>query len=403
MAELTLTNRHELSGFYSHGNYDINKIFDSNNVMWFESASDAELQRLLHDFKKYPNLITNICFNGNDLEFCYGNLKVILKERKDFVRDSNFDFIFNKIKRMKLIKKLDKVIIAVTSISLVSIMSVSIVSANTTKNINDISADNSTSASDTYVDSEATDYETAIVEKVPLEDEKTNGESEVENIIDADENDEPISKEKIFDDEVTTVLNIGSEVTTKKAENTKTLYYDIIKKYSEMYGIDSNLMCAIATQERGKHATIVDAGGAIGLMQIQVSVWNNKDLTVYNWVTNENETIHITLEKLRDVDFNIKVGCAIYQNYLNQMNGNFIAATQCYNMGPGTMKKILSAYSNKSGKTIDEILNDKSDLVWMDYINSNYPGDPDYVEHVFRYYNNDMFNVKEPENNGKSR
>ena len=112
-------------------------------------------------------------------------------------------------------------------------------------------------------------------------------------------------------------------------------------------------------------------------------------LKAYNYETNSEEKIHITLDKLKDVDFNIKVGCAIFQNYLNQMNGNVIAAIQSYNMGPGSVKKIISTYASATGKTYDEVLNNFEDINWLDYRNSSYPGDPDYVEHVSRYYNSD--------------
>ena len=126
-------------------------------------------------------------------------------------------------------------------------------------------------------------------------------------------------------------------------------------------------MCAIATQERGIHSDRVDDGGAIGLMQIQVSVWAHETLKAYNNELGRKEEIYVTLDNLRDVSFNIKVACAIFQNCLKKMDGNYLAAIQCYNMGEGTMGKILRTYCNNNGKSMDEVLKNENDLGWMKY------------------------------------
>ena len=125
-------------------------------------------------------------------------------------------------------------------------------------------------------------------------------------------------------------------------------------------------------------------------MQIQVDVWNDEDITVYNYETGKEEKIHITLDKLKDVNFNIKVGCAIFQNYLKQMNGNLVAAIQSYNMGPTSVREIMTTYANERGKTYYDVLNNDEDIGWLDYRNSSYAGDPNYVENVSRYYNGDV-------------
>lgn len=181
-------------------------------------------------------------------------------------------------------------------------------------------------------------------------------------------------------------LQIEDETESEKANKTKELYYDIIEKYANMYGVSPSVILAIATQERGVHSDTIDQGGAIGLMQVQVSVWDGKDLEVYNYDTNSKEKIHITLDDLRDVSFNIKVGCAIFQNYLKQMKDNYPLAIQSYNMGPSSVNKILNAYCLSCGKTYDEVIN-SDDLGWLYFRNSSYPGDISYLEHVLRYIN----------------
>ena len=63
---------------------------------------------------------------------------------------------------------------------------------------------------------------------------------------------------------------------SEKANKTKELYYNIIDKYSKMYGLPTNLMVAVATQECGVHQTTRSAGGGFELFQIQVgdTGWN---------------------------------------------------------------------------------------------------------------------------------
>ena len=180
-------------------------------------------------------------------------------------------------------------------------------------------------------------------------------------------------------------LNYQDKSNTQKAKITSSYYGEKIKKYAEIYGLDAELMIAIATQERGIHGEKMDAGGATGLMQIQNSVWRNQSLTAYNYQTKKYETIKVSESELSNIDYNIKVGCMIFQNTLKYMDYNVVAAVQCYNMGYGNMKKILNAYSNQTGKSISKILSDKTDTGWLKYRSLINQGDRKYVEHVFSW------------------
>ena len=177
---------------------------------------------------------------------------------------------------------------------------------------------------------------------------------------------------------------------TPKAYNTKAYYSELINKYSQMYGLDSDLVTAIATQERGIHSGIKDDGGATGLMQIQNAVWVDEKLSAYNFETKTLETIIVNEKSLSYVDYNIKVGCMILQTVLKYMNYNTLAAVQCYNMGHGNMETILNAYSYDSGKSVKEILNDVTDTNWMNYRYLIKKGDPEYIEEVFSWLGNDV-------------
>ena len=181
-------------------------------------------------------------------------------------------------------------------------------------------------------------------------------------------------------------LDYKDRSNSEKAQITKAYYGDAIKKYSEIYGVDYELMIAIATQERGIHSETRDAGGAIGLFQIE-NIWNNEELTAYNYETKEYETIIVDENKLSDVFYNIKVGCMVFQTALRYMDYNIPAAIQCYNMGCGNMEKILTACSVDTGKTMEEILSDPTNLDWLKYRHVVDQGDKNYVENVSSYLN----------------
>ena len=169
----------------------------------------------------------------------------------------------------------------------------------------------------------------------------------------------------------------------KSADRTRELYQGIIDKYSKRYGVDANLMLAIGAHERGIHSTVRDSGGAIGLMQIQVNVWNGSTISVYNYETGQKEYLHITEAKLANIDFNIQVGCAIFQNNLKTFNYDVVAAVQAYNYGCGGVGRLIRNYGSN----------------WLsrrDVVNGgNFSrGDHLYVEHVFSYIYEDDYTMK---------
>ena len=184
-----------------------------------------------------------------------------------------------------------------------------------------------------------------------------------------------------------------------KAVTTRELYQELIEKYSKIYGVDKNLILGIATQERGIHSQTMDEGGATGLMQIQNAVWDNQELCAYNFDTGEYEKIIVNVNDLSDLEYNIKVGTMILQNTLTYMDYNLCAAIQCYNMGYGNMKTILTQYAIDSGKSIEEILS-SNDLGWLEYRNLINEGDQNYLEHVMSWIGND-FMIKNKKPNGE--
>ena len=177
-------------------------------------------------------------------------------------------------------------------------------------------------------------------------------------------------------------VSLTDRTDSDKFINTKKNYGSIIEKVSLEYGLDPSVMLAIATQESGVH-NINSNGPAIGLMQIEKSVWNNQDISAFNYNTNSYETQHITTEKLKDLEFNIRVSCMIFQKCLKETNYNIPVAIQMYNYGPGNIYKTISNYYN--GNVDSKEIFKSNDLDWLDARSTISAGDKEYLEHVLSY------------------
>ena len=195
--------------------------------------------------------------------------------------------------------------------------------------------------------------------------------------------------------------NLYSEVEIECPDNSNTdevlyveeQYGDIIKELSETYGISSNLITAMITQEsHGLHDNV---------MQISFDAHKNEVKTLYNFATGKEEKFVITdnpsayvslgyqtytLEDLKLPYNNIKCGVSIlasyYQTYCKK---NIMASLVCYNQGPAKMKKFVEQASVITLSRTDEILNSPSDLSYLDYMHKSNIGDPYYIEHVMQY------------------
>ena len=178
---------------------------------------------------------------------------------------------------------------------------------------------------------------------------------------------------------------------SEKYQSAKENYFNLIEKYATEYGLDPMLMLAIATQERGVHSETVDPDGGLGLFQIQIEGgwnWDNETISAYNFRTNEEETITITKDKVRNLEFNIKCGCILFQNALREQNYNIPRAIQCYNYGSAYMDQVVSECCRDTGYSRNDI-SDPTNLIWTNYRSVIKNGDNRYLENVLRYLPND--------------
>ncbi len=209
-----------------------------------------------------------------------------------------------------------------------------------------------------------------------------------------------------FDDKNLSIANDNTsfEADEEKFNITKNNYGNIISKYSHIYGLDENIMLAIATQESGKHTEIENNGG-IGLFQIDTKTWINKEITAYNFETQTYETEFITEEKLKNLDFNIKFACMFFQNNLYYSNNNIPVSIQMFNYGMGNMNTIFDYMAKEQNCSIIDFYNNPMNLSWLNYTNiinggDKERGDDEYLKHVLAYIDkNEILSFKDSDGN----
>ena len=164
-------------------------------------------------------------------------------------------------------------------------------------------------------------------------------------------------------------------------------YEDIFEKYANRYGVDKDLLIAMAAQESsGEHYNnLRDTKPAAGIMQIEKAVHIGHSVSAYNFETGKVETVQVTQDKLNDVDTNIKIGTMILRGYIENANYNIPLAIQTYNMGPGNMSKVLNSCSSLENIQVSTMKNNPTNNKWLKYRSHINAGDSKYVEHVFSY------------------
>ena len=187
----------------------------------------------------------------------------------------------------------------------------------------------------------------------------------------------------------------------KDLYNTDAVKY--IEKYSKMYGVDPNIMICICYQETcfNHYDTIPGGisynGAGVGLMQIEYPESNNREISAYNYLTEEEDTVIVSMENAVDLEKNIQIGTMMFQKNINEMDGNIFLAIQSHNYGYDMIKMMI--YQNYN-KDVNEVIDNYSDISWVGCIQDvhNNPtkyieywsagatyGNADYIKDVLRY------------------
>ena len=181
-------------------------------------------------------------------------------------------------------------------------------------------------------------------------------------------------------------------------------YEDLFIKYGNMYGVDPNLLIAIAAQESsGDHYNNLHNGSAVGIMQIERKVHVGETISAYNFQTDSTDKITITQDAIEDLETNIQIGTIIFANYLKIYNYNIPLTLQAYNFGPGNISTVINSCSNSTGLLKDDIRSNITNPAWLNYRNAVSVGDSKYVEHVLSYVESGtVLTVKDKDSNDTS-
>ena len=138
------------------------------------------------------------------------------------------------------------------------------------------------------------------------------------------------------------------------------------------FGIDPySYVCLLMGESSLNHNDTIPGGKnyngfAVGISQLETP--NGKEVTAFNYTTNQEETIYETMENAMDEKTNIKLGVMNYQKILNRYNGNERLALQSYNYGYGLVDLIVAIYADEIDVSFDDVVDNFEDVGWLKYV-----------------------------------
>lgn len=160
-------------------------------------------------------------------------------------------------------------------------------------------------------------------------------------------------------------------------------YSDLFEKYGAQYGVDPNLLAAICMQESsGRNLSYRDDGSeypAWGIMQIEYSL--EKAFAKFGL---DNTGVAWTLQDRLDPEKSIQFAAYLISDSLFKYDCDYMKMIQSYNFGQTVLNRIIAA---KGDAWMDER---KNAAEYADNWAYKTYGDAQYIEHVLRYYHNDI-------------
>lgn len=175
----------------------------------------------------------------------------------------------------------------------------------------------------------------------------------------------------------------GIAIGTANLNSAVMSYYDLFKSAGDQYGVDPNLLAAICMQESsGRNLSYRTDGTsypAWGIMQIEYSM--EKSFADFGENTMGERW---TLEDRLDPEKAVPFAAYLISQSLIRYDCDYMKMIQAYNFGQTVLDRIVEA---KGDGWVAERVNA------VQYVsNWSYPsyGDAQYIEHVMRYYHNNI-------------
>ena len=145
-------------------------------------------------------------------------------------------------------------------------------------------------------------------------------------------------------------------------------YQDTINFYADRYEVDRNLVASVILAESKFRQDATSVHGARGLMQIMPETGS--------WIATQIEDDSFSVDKLYNVNMNIKYGTWYLSELQTEFEGNEVLALAAYNAGRGNVYEWMEKYH--------------WDINFKDYTKIPFPETREYVKRVLenkKHYN----------------
>lgn len=145
-------------------------------------------------------------------------------------------------------------------------------------------------------------------------------------------------------------------------------YQDTINFYADRYEVDRNLVASVILAESKFRQDATSVHGARGLMQIMPETGS--------WIATQIEDDSFSVDKLYNVNMNIKYGTWYLSELQTEFEGNEVLALAAYNAGRGNVYEWMEKYH--------------WDINFKDYTKIPFPETREYVIRVLenkKHYN----------------
>lgn len=145
-------------------------------------------------------------------------------------------------------------------------------------------------------------------------------------------------------------------------------YQDTINFYADRYEVDRNLVASVILAESKFRQDATSVHGARGLMQIMPETGS--------WIATQIEDDSFSVDKLYNVNMNVKYGTWYLSELQTEFEGNEVLALAAYNAGRGNVYEWMEKYH--------------WDINFKDYTKIPFPETREYVKRVLenkKHYN----------------
>ncbi len=210
-----------------------------------------------------------------------------------------------------------------------------------------------------------------------------------------------VEKEEPIDyHETSEVFPLATNMNTYAQNKLHDFYYQdawkYIEKYSALYGVDKNLLVAIAFAESSlDHDNLLPSGSrynghAVGMFQHEHPD-REHDVVAFNYMTNQYDTERMCMDNACNLETNIKMGAMLLQNRLYKYHNNIYLTIQSYNYGENAVNIILDKYANENNKTVSEVIDNYKDTGWLEYVTDFHNNPNKYINWKYSTYGNDKY------------